>query len=286
MERFIKLILISLGICSGCSKSGVISPHSFSEDVAAALRKASPGLKVEIVQDLQLKLTTTNGKESNCFLDNAYGLYKQDPKAKETVIRKYVESGLETLALTGSDKVDRNRIVAIVKDRPWVKEIRQSLSSSGRNMAESVYDDYNEDLVIVYAEDAPKSIRYLTPGQLADLGIERKDLRNLACENLKRLLPKVRQDQGDGFYQLSAGGDYDASLLLLDSVWGSIKKDVSGQIVIALPARNGLLVTGSENEKGLANVKQIVQKVYARDPYRITPKLFIRRAGKFEEFKQ
>jgi uncharacterized protein YtpQ (UPF0354 family) len=285
MKRALQLLLALIGLGSGCSKSGVISPAQFTRDFAAALREKNPGLKVESVRDLELKVTTPDGKESTCFLDNAYGLYKQDVASKDVVIGKYVTSAVETIAKMGSDSVERTRIVPLIKDRPWLQEIKQSLAGRGGKMADNVFDDYNEDLVIVYAEDTPKNIRYLTPGDLKGLQIERSELRNLACVNLKKLLPPLRLDEGDGYYQVSAGGDYDASLLLLDDVWDQVKKSIHGDVVIAVPSRNGLLAAGSDDKNGIANIKRIAQKVYASDPYHLTPKLYILRGTNFEDFK-
>jgi uncharacterized protein YtpQ (UPF0354 family) len=286
MRRALQLLLLLSVVCSSCSKSDVLAPGPFSKEFAAALQTASPGLKVELVQDLQLKITTVDGKDFTFFLDNAYGLYNQDPKSKDAVIRKYVESGLDTFTHPATDTVDRARIVPVLKDRGWLQEIRWAVADrSDQKMPENVYEDFTDDLIIVYAEDSPKNIRYLTPTNLVTLQLERKELRALACENLKRVIPAVQREENDGFCQLSVGGDYDISLLLLDSVWDQIKPDIKGDIVVALPARDSLLVSGSENGRGIANVKELVKKIYGESPYHLSSKLLVRRNGKFEEFK-
>lgn len=287
MKFLVPTLLLLLLACFGCSKSDVVGPGPFTKDFGAALRKAAPGAKVEIVQDLQIKFTTVGGKEFTFFLDNAYGLYKQDPKSKDPVIQKYITAGLDTVEHPDSGVIDRARIVAVVKDRGWLQDIRGAIADrSGQKVPESVYESLNDDLIIVYAEDSPNNIRYLTPTNLTELHIQRTELKSLASENLKQVLPKIeREDLGGGLYHLSAGGDYDASLLLLDSVWDDMKPAVSGEIVAALPARDTLLVTGSENQKALAEFKKVVPKIYAESPYHLTSKLFVRRDGKWEEFK-
>src|SRR5947207_1515818 len=97
MKRFVQLLLASVGLYSGCSKSEVLTPGEFTRAFAEALRKASPGLKVAIVRDLELKVTSADGRDSTSFLDNAYDIYKQDPKARAEVLRRFVAAGLETI---------------------------------------------------------------------------------------------------------------------------------------------------------------------------------------------
>jgi uncharacterized protein YtpQ (UPF0354 family) len=144
----------------------------------------------------------------------------------------------------------------------------------------------NSDLIVLYAEDSPKNIRYLGPKDLERAHLARKELRNLACENLNRLLPKVERHGTNGLYLLTAGGDYEASLLPLDSIWGDMQEEVHGELVVAVPTRDLLIVTGSKDQPGIESVKKIVQKATAQNsPYRVTPKLFVRRGGRLEEFR-
>jgi uncharacterized protein YtpQ (UPF0354 family) len=288
MKRFIQAGLAALGLCAGCSKSDVLTPGQFTNEFAQELRKASPELKVEVVKDMELKVTTANGRESTSFLDNAYDTYKLDPKSKQEVIQKFVAAGLNTVASLGkSEAVDRKLIVPVVKDRPWLEETRQALLARGaKKLPEHVYEDLNADLIILYAEDSPKNIRYVGPKDLEDAHIGRKELRTLACENLKRLLPKIERHGTNGLFMIVAGGDYEASLLLLDSIWDDMKKEVRGDVVVAIPSRDLLLVTGSEDSQGVEKVKKMVDESFANGAYRLTKKLFVFREGRLDEFRQ
>lgn len=285
MKRLIQLVLASVGLCSGCSRSEVVTPREFTREFAEALRKASPGLKVSVVKDLELKVSTADGRHSTSFLDNAYDTYKQNPKTKSDVIQRFVAAGVETIGIV-RDGVDRARIVPVIKDRPWLEETRQSLLSRGATeVPEHVYEDFSPDLIILYAEDSPKNIRYLGPKDLELAKIERSELRALACENLKRLLPKIERHGTNGLYMITAGGDYEASLLVIDSMWSGGQMDVNGDVVIAVPTRDLLLVTGSLNQHGIEKVRQMVKEASTGGSYRLTQKLFVYRNGKFTEFK-
>ena len=181
--------------------------------------------------------------------------------------------------------MDRTRVVPVIKDRPWLEESRQALLSRGaKEVPEHVYEDFSPDLIILYAEDSAKNIRYLAPKDLELAKIERQELRALACENLKRLLPKIERHGTNGLYMLTAGGDYEASLLLLDSIWSGGQMDVNGDVVVAIPSRDLLLVTGSQNPQGIEKVRQMVKEASTGGSYRRTQKLFVYRNGRFDEF--
>src|SRR5262249_43495201 len=161
---------------------------------------------------------------------------------------------------------------------PWLEETRQTLLRRGaKKLPEYVFEDFSPDLIIAYAEDSPRNIRYLTPADLEKAGIERTALRALACENLKRLLPRIERHETNGLYVLRAGGDYDASLLLLDSIWSGQQLTVQGDLVVAIPTRDLLLVTGSRNAQGIMKIKQLAANASREGSYRLTQKLFVRR---------
>lgn len=286
MNRILRVLLAAIGCCAGCSKSDVMTPGQFTREFAESLRQASPSMKVMILKDLELKVTSADGHESTSFLNNAYDLYRQDPKSKAEVIQKFVASNLETVAGTG-EGIDRTRIVPVIKDRPWLEETRQALLSRGaKKLPEQVYEDFSTDLVVLYAEDSPRNIRYLQPKDLESAKIERSELRALACGNLKRLLPKIERHGANGIYLLTAGGDYEASLVLLDSLWKDEQADVQGEVVVAVPTRDLLVMTGSRDPQGIEKVKQIVKETWSGGAYRLTQKLFVYRNGKFQEFKE
>lgn len=87
----------------------------------------------------------------------------------------------------------------------------------------------------------------------------------------------------DGLWLISAGGNYEASLLLADGIWSSGQIKVDGDIIAAVPGKDALIVTGSRNATGVARLRQIAIDL-ARGPYALTAALFVYRDGKFVEF--
>ncbi len=264
-----------------------MTPGQFAREYLEAFRKAAPDLKMQFMRQMELEITKADGSKFTFFLDNAYDTYKQDPGSLSEVLQKFISAGLETSAGSeASDCLDRTRIVPVIKDRPWLEETRNAMLSRGATqMFEVTYEDLNPDLIILYAEDSPKNMRYFGEKDLEKAGIERGQLKKLAIENLKRLLPEIKMHGGNGIFMITAGGDYEASLLLIDSIWSGLQKEVKGEIVAAIPTRDLLIVTGSEDPEGIAKVKQIVSKSRAKGSYRLTPSLFVYRGGKFDLFE-
>jgi uncharacterized protein YtpQ (UPF0354 family) len=174
--------------------------------------------------------------------------------------------------------------VPIIKDRGWVEEARTMSKARGFDPDESqVTEDYNGELVIVYAEDTPRNVRYFTSKDLAKAGVERSKLRALAIANLRRVLPKIEAHQGEVYSMYTADGNYEASLLLFDDLWdGDIRVD--GDIVVAIPTRDVLLITGSKNAEGIARLREVADELTAEGTYTISPALFVYRKGKFRRF--
>jgi uncharacterized protein YtpQ (UPF0354 family) len=147
---------------------------------------------------------------------------------------------------------------------------------------ELLTEPFSGELAIVYAEDRRQSLRYLTTRD--DVG-DRAKLRNLALGNLHRMLPKIEMRQGaDHIFLIEAGGDYEASLLLADDIWSSGQIKVEGDIVVAVPGRSALFVTGSHNRSGIARLRAMAAELAAL-PYALTPALFVYRDGKFVKFE-
>lgn len=262
-----------------CAPSAM-APAQFTAEYARTLKAAIPSARVEVKSDLELKLTDSTGTELSLFLDNAYKEYTQDPRAIQDVLTRYVTSAKATRE--DDKRIDRTRIVPIVKDRHWLTEIAESLRGRGiEKPIESVFEELNAQLVVVYAEDSSKNIRYLTQESLTEAGLAQSELRALAVTNLRRIIPKIEIHKGPLVSMVTAGGDYEACLLLFDDLWSSGSIKVDGEIVVAIPSRDLLLVTGSKTPGGITKLRELATKASQQASYRLTDTLFVYKNGKF-----
>jgi uncharacterized protein YtpQ (UPF0354 family) len=184
----------------------------------------------------------------------------------------------------GRAKVDRSRIIPVLKPRLWVDGVLQAqrTQTTAAQSPEFLTEPFNMELTVVYAEDLPSTTHFLMGRD--EVG-DRAQLRNLALGNLRRLLPEIEmQPDGDGIFRISAGGVYETSLLLVDAIWSSGQLKVDGDIVVAVPDRGVLLVTGSRNRPGIARLHAMAAEL-ATGPYALTSALFVRRDAKFVKFE-
>ena len=285
----------------------VLSKEAFTGLFSACLQLACPTLVVRVTGELELETGDGGENPRKAFLDNAYSVYLQNPTSRDEVIDGFIASHLDLIANGISDTIDLRRIVPVVKDKAWVENLAESLAShskksrgtetededhdgdgvdSHRPLPVPVHESLNSELDVVYAEDSPHNIRYLNTTNLEMLGIDQKSLRLQAIENLTTLLQgEVEVHGGDGVYLVSAGGNYEASFLLFDEFWESQVLEVEGDYVVAIPTRDLLLVTGSENSDGIARIRQAAGSASSNGAYTLTPVLFVRRDGAFEIFE-
>jgi uncharacterized protein YtpQ (UPF0354 family) len=282
------LLALSLALPLPAHAGPPLGQRAFTRAFAEKLQKALPDAKVVVKGDLEVRWTPPGGAEATSFLDNAWREYAADPARLDEVLERAVGAARE-IAREAGRVVDPRRVVPVIKDKGWLEENRRALRASGAkdvSRVAEVNEDYNGALTIFYAEDREKGIAYLTAEELARAGLKRSELRALAVRNLKGLLPAIDLDGGDGLYMVTAGGDYEASLILVEDLWAgeSIAPKVKGEVVIAVPARDLLLVTGSKDPAGLRKVRELAAKVLKEGTYTLTDQLFVWRGGQFVPF--
>jgi uncharacterized protein YtpQ (UPF0354 family) len=251
---------------------------AYTDAMATALAEKMPGSAVSVAGELEVSVRGAGGTHT-IPLHDLYRQYEREPKLFGEIVDVYVAALTEQPVAPSMP--DPARIVPVVKDRQWLADNMRGLKERGVDV-HLVYDDLNQDLVVVYAEDSENRVRYLMSNE--ELPVPREQLRELALANLDRLLPRIEMNLiEDGFAWFSAGGDYEASLILFDGIWSGGKVAMDGDIVVAVPAKDVLFVTGSRNEHGLAAMRQLAAE-YATGSYGLTDTLFVYRDGRFERF--
>ena len=241
-----------------------------------------PSAKVAVNGDLQFVVRYANGASAASDLTKAYKSYEREPQHLDDIVQAQVSALMEAGGdANGLPKLDRTRIVPLIKDRQWFEQVQHR----GREQTppqELVAEPLNSDLVVVYAENRLGALRILSSRD--DVG-DRARLREAALTNLSRLLPKIEIRPGsDGVLLISAGGEFDASLLLADNLWSGGQVKVDGDIVVAVPAKDVLIATGSHNLPALTRLRAAAAK-FASGPNGLTTALFVNRDGKFMRFE-
>lgn len=289
MRRPVRLLAVLTILAPLAALAGPpLGKAAFTKAYVDRLQKALPGATITVVEPLQVRIRAAGREEQTAFLDNGWKSYQRAPEGLEGILAGYVGNAVES-ARAGEHRLDWRRVVPVIKDRAWLEESRRSLLASGaKDVAKvaEVHEEYNGELTIFYAEDRERGIAFLTDEALNQAGLRRSELRALAVKNLGALLPAIELRGENGLYLITAGGDYEASLLLLDGLWTGeyVAPKVKGDVVVAIPARDLLLVTGSQDAAGLARLREYARQAHAEASYALTPQLFVRRGGRFVRF--
>lgn len=178
-------------------------------------------------------------------------------------------------------ELDHARIVPVIKTRKWLDDALKEIKAIGSKQ-EQLVESFSDDLVVAYAEDAGKVFRYLTTDEYSG---DPAKLRALAVDNLLRTVPTFqRMILNEHVSIISAGDDYTSGLLLADSIWAGGDIKVRGDIVVAIPARDMIMVTGSRSSM-LKNFRAMAADFYAKGPHSLSDALFVYRNKRFVKFR-
>jgi len=277
--RLTLFFLIGFLVLNCNSKKSVLTEKEFTKVYFDSLSKRLPAVKFVINSDLTI--TSTNGdKDLLHHLDNAFISYKAEPDSIKEVINRYIAASMD---LYSDEKpIVIESILPVIKPSEYLEQIN-SLNKDG-NTFPMITEKYNEQLIIAYAEDSKNSIKYLTEEDFKTLSISRDSLKVIALRNFDKIIPNIERRGDNGIYMITAGGDYEASLVLLTSIWTKEFFPVDGDIIVAIPNRDMLMITGSNNKEGIEKIKRIVDDSYKTGNYPVSEHLFKWTGKKFEKY--
>src|SRR5258707_7119676 len=121
---------------------------------------------VTMKSELEVTIRFQTGRSASVDLTSAYRTYSSDPQRLDELIKAHVAAlSRPPAAQTGAPAgLDRSRIVPVIKTRQWIVDLHNGLKTGGVT-PEHLFDDFNNELVVVYAEDGEKRMRYLTTAE-------------------------------------------------------------------------------------------------------------------------
>jgi uncharacterized protein YtpQ (UPF0354 family) len=265
----------------GAALAQTLSPRAFTEEIANAIRTAVPSAKVWIERELEVEIRYSNGQHVLAELAASYDAYRNEPERLRSIINLHIERLKTDEYAKGQIRLDHSKIVPVVKNRTWLEDTERRIKAAGVKQTQLV-DDFVDDLVVAYAEDADKIFRYIARDEYKGRW---ENLRALALENLRRVVPKIQiRSMGKDVVAVSAGDDYTSSLLVVNGLWSSPERfKVKGDVVVAIPSREVILVTGTENGK-VSDFRRYVANVYAKGQFPLSQTLLVYRNNRFTKF--
>jgi uncharacterized protein YtpQ (UPF0354 family) len=148
-------------------------------------------------------------------------------------------------------------------------------------------EPFAADLLVTYAFDLPEIFQMVMAHDLRRLALDSRQLRDIAVTNLRREIREIGRGGEPPLMQAVVGGDLEACVLLLDEFWQKLEGKVPGEIVVAVPARHVVLITGSESDEGLQLMRQRTAEDFAAGGnHSLTQSLLVRRNGSWAVFEE
>jgi uncharacterized protein YtpQ (UPF0354 family) len=234
-----------------------------------ALLELCPELKVTRTGADELFLELSGGGSSHAYLRSlAARLEGQD---RPEVIEQFARASLEALRNSQASLSD---IVPLIRDldayaRTTAHRFDKSVDEVRRGIA---HVPFAEPLYVVFGFDGVETMRTATSDEIAAFGLSPEALMDRALENLRRKLPQCQQ-HGDTSHLclFTAGGNYEASLLLDRSVWEGELDRVQGTLLAFVPSRDVFLLVDSANTLAVAKALHLAKESYDESPYALAP---------------
>ena len=224
----------------------------------------------------KFQITLADGREFTAFTKNLWlSIRNQTTDDRVRSVEYHVRALEFAFEIRCQAPPKREDIVPMIKDSVYLEQWGERL----------VREHLAGDIWVVYGLDLPTSMKTIGESVLQELGLKPHELRPLACENLRRILPEIQHHGTRPWYLITAGGDYVASILLLDEIWENWEESIDGDIVVAVPSRDVLLVTGSRSKEGLQAVRQKARHIEQTGDHVISQTLLRRTAGKWKVFE-
>jgi uncharacterized protein YtpQ (UPF0354 family) len=260
-----------------------LDARQFAQAYADAARMRFPKDGVGVEPDvggqgsIQVQWSLPGGTRVVQSLGDAYAAYSKAPAHLDAILAAHLDAAPAGAKPDAATR--RAAILPVIKTRMWLTATTRQLHAAGAADGDRfVTEPLADDLQIVYVEDRPDAMSYVAPEHLAGLEATRDALRPLALENLRRLLPQITIEGEDGCFGVRLDGNYDASLVLLTEDWRDRVK-IEGEPVVAIPAREELLVCGTNDRHGQNRIRNIAAHVMSRSPYGLSAILYVWRDG-------
>lgn len=260
-----------------------ITEQEFTGSYAQAIEERNPALKATVAGQLKITVTGDDDTDFTCFLDNAWADTRDLPEARIERCETQLNSIMESFEAAGDLGISETNIIPVIKDRLYLQQVIELM---GGKADLPLHEPLVADYLIVYAADTEYSTAYPPESELRDAGIDTDNLRERAIENLRGRLPDIELHSGVPASMITAGGDYEASLLLFDDLWEELADEVEGELVAVAITRDLLIFTGSESPDGLQFLRDKAKEAHEMESsYLISQTLLVRKNGSWEAFE-
>lgn len=263
---------------------GRISRADFRRRYIDAVLAAAPALQCTEGPDDDLDVRIEGAGEYTdvrVSLERAYAEFEKDPGDCDEILARWVRT-IDHLWLP-PEPLDLRNIVPMIKDRSWLDvQVAPGREMPPRDSVDSLWiDDYNEELIVVYAEHN-KGFSYPPRSYFLAAGVRPEQIRELALANIRARTQDREIGAINGAWMVTAGGNFEASLLLDDELWADPKFSEGATLLVSVPERDGIFACTDDSVSAVWNLATMASHGVRTQPYPITGRLFVRAGNRFE----
>ena len=265
------LLIVATACTSGDDRT---REAAFTAEVEAAFRARAPNLQISSTTPLELQIRNERGETWTYRLGGMHDDVLGNPAGKQRIITRFVDRTLayRPMALVA----DQATIIPVIRNRARANMMPTAAGAP-------ILDPLSDEWVVAYTRGPTAGAAYVTEETLAQLGLTRDRLRNVAIENLRRIVGSIDGVEHHLFTMVTAGGAFDPSLVLLDELWRERRFAVDGDIVAAILEPDGLLVTGSKRAASIAHLKALAN--LGRPATSPPVRLLVYEGGRFRDLR-
>ena len=140
-----------------------------------------------------------------------------------------------------------------------------------------VYSEHTAETSIYYALDLGTTYQLIDEKMLAEQGWSYERLKEISLFNIRSLSVSPKKDTvaDNDFYFIATQDGYDASRILNEAFLEEMKANALGELVVAVPHQDVLIVADIKNETGYDIIAQMAMKFFAEGRVPITSLPFI-----------
>ncbi len=222
-------------------------------------------------------INPTTGAGVSLDLNTLSARFTAEPTATADEIAYYVEQSLRATesdnlqSLTGNE----HRIYPVIRSTSFPKQSGQARFITKAHTAETM---------VYYALDLGSSYRLIDEALLQASGHSMDTLHQKALSNLRAIIFTDRKDEvaGNNFYFVNVNDGYDASRVLLTAYLDKMHEKLQGEMVVAIPHQDVLIIGDICNEQGYDILAQMNMQFFTQGNIPITSMQFLYQDGKLE----
>lgn len=163
----------------------------------------------------------------------------------------YVTETIHAMQDESTKEINKIEILPVIRSTSFHKETKEGTPF--------IIDEHTAETNIYYALDLGNTYRLIDESMLEELNMSHNQIKEQALFNIKKRKTSYKSDevQGNTFYFVNTNDGYDASRILNQSFLKDVYQNIEGEMLLATPHQDVLVICDIKNEIGYDVVAQM-----------------------------